>query len=371
MGSFSGTMAGAPGGTFIFDSEKWAAGDAEHINAFRRSLDRCFKENRATFFSGVDMYGYSQDGNTENDRTSTACFEVGHFYPWTNVFGFTLTYNDFDYTGAVFRVEQSWSTNEPRNFGGANYGGRDQVHFDAKLDAARKNYLASLDGEFGMRDPDGDGMTTAQAVDQYAADNGMTREEAVNDLITGPHHDAEGNPCAPGVNVCPGPKINGARIKTGTSVWRSMIGFDLIQSLGSLPGMAWTKRLPGGIGDQATFYTFQALTTYQNNNRPSGINVVTNAPRDRMQRWEQLYTFGTSGFYFRGKLEPLFAVGYSVNDKQPVILAQTYWHDWLIRNLDLFVGAAIYPGSTNDVGSLLNYYADRDTVWFRLQYYLL
>ena len=85
---------------------------------FRRSLDRCFKENRATFFSGVDMYGYSQDGNP---------------------------YNDFDYTGAVFRVEQSWSTNEPCNFGGANYGGRDQVHFDAKLDAARENYLTRIE----------------------------------------------------------------------------------------------------------------------------------------------------------------------------------------------------------------------------------
>ena len=85
-----------------------------------------------------------------------------------------------------------------------------------------------------------------------------------------------------------------------------------------------------------------------------------------------MYTFGLSGFYFHGKLEPLFAAGYSANGKQPVILAQTYWHDWLIRNLDLFVGAAIYPGSINQVdGSFLNYYADRDTEWFRLQYYLL
>ena len=378
-GSLSGTMADAPGGTFIFDSERWAAGDADHINDFRRSLDRCFKENKATFFDGVDMYGYSQDGNDNNNRSSTACFEVGHFYPWTNVFGFTLTYNDFDYTGAVFRVEQSWSTNEPRNFGGSNYGGRDQMHFDAKLEDARQTYYermanpqneqdmayrGAINEDYGLSDGDDAGLRQAIWEGKDGVNNGAP-------LISGPHHDAEGNPCSNGVNVCPGAKINGARIKTGTSVWRSMIGFDLIQSLGSLPGMAWTKRLPGGVGDQATFYTFQALTTYQNNNRPSGINAVSNAPRDRHQRWEQLYTFGTSGFYFRGKLEPLFAVGYSVNDKQPVILAQTYWHDWLIRNLDLFVGAAIYPGSTNDVGSLLNYYADRDTVWFRLQYYLL
>ena len=231
----------------------------------------------------------------------------------------------------------------------------------------------------GIENPSNDAEPGYQvAVDEYAAENGVTRREAiwgkdgVDALITGPHTDGDGNPCAPGINVCPGEKIYRTRIKQGTSVWWSMIGFDLIQSLGSLPGVAWTKRLPGGIGDQATFYTFQALTTYQNNNRPSGINAGTNTPQDRHQRWEQLYPFGTSGFYFRGKLEPLFPVGYSVNAKQPVILTQTYWHDWLIRNLDLFVGAAIYPGSINDTdASFLNYYADRDTVWFRLQYYLL
>ena len=369
------TVADGNGGIFLGDAAKFAAGDPEHLNQFRRSLDRCFKDNKATWFVNVDMYGYSseEDGNPNNDRHSTACFEVGHWMPWTNVFGFTLTYNDFDYTGAVFRVEQSWSTNEPRNWGGSNYGGRSQAHFDAKLNDARENYLARIEN------PSNDAERGYQAaVDEYAAENGVSRREAiwgaenVDALITGPHTDGDGNPCAPGINVCPGEKIYRTRIKQGTSVWRSMIGFDLIQSLGSLPGMAWTKRLPGGIGDQATFYTFQALTTYQNNNRPSGINAVTNANRDRHQRWEQLYTFGTSGFYFRGKLEPLFAVGYSVNAKQPVILAQTYWHDWLIRNLDLFVGAAIYPGSINDTdASFLNYYADRDTVWFRLQYYLL
>ena len=369
------TVANGNGGIFLGDAAKFAAGDPEHLNQFRRSLDRCFKDNKATWFVNADLYGYSsrEDGNPNNDRHSTACFEVGHWMPWTNVFGFTLTYNDFDYTGAVFRVEQSWSTNEPRNWGGSNYGGRSQAHFDAKLNDARENYLARIEN------PSNDAERGYQAaVDEYAAENGVSRREAiwgaenVDALITGPHTDGDGNPCAPTVNVCPGEKIYRTRIKQGTSVWRSMIGFDLIQSLGSLPGMAWTKRLPGGIGDQATFYTFQALTTYQNNNRPSGINAGTNAPQDRHQRWEQLYTFGTSGFYFRGKLEPLFAVGYSVNAKQPVILAQTYWHDWLIRNLDLFVGAAIYPGSINDTdASFLNYYADRDTVWFRLQYYLL
>ena len=361
----------AENGLFTYDPDNW---DKTQQNEFQRILDRCVRDGKAAYLIGVDMYGFSQDGNPNNDRNDSFCFQTGHYYPWTNVFGFTLTYNDFDYTGAVFRVEQSWSTNEPRNFGpGAQaVAGGSWGQWNSNLQNARKNYLDSLDGEFGMRDPDGNGMTIAQEVEKYAADNDMTREQAVEKLVKTPYTDSLGNPCAATLGFCVDDKLRRRRIKSGSSIWRSMIGFDLIQSIGSLPGMSWARRLPGGIGDQATFYTFQALTTYQNNNRPSHVHVLTNAPFARNSRWEQVYTFGTSGFYFRGKLEPLLAYGYSVNGKQSVILAQTYWHDWLIRNLDLFVGAAIYPGSMNRVdGSLLNSYADRDTVWFRLQYYLL
>jgi hypothetical protein len=135
--------------------------------------------------------------------------------------------------------------------------------------------------------------------------------------------------------------------------------------------MQWTKKLPGGIGDQATFYTFQALTTYTNNNR-TGLDQVFNAAQNRINRWDQLYTVATSGFYFRGKLEPLFAFAYSVNAKQPLILAQTFWHGLFFRNLDLFVGTTMYLGSRNDVdGTALNIWAERDSFWFRLQYYIL
>ena len=363
LGSFSNTLLGSPGGFFAHDPS-----NPNNSLNFRRALDRCFEENQASFFSQVDMLGYSQDGNPNNDRAATACFEVAHAYPWTNVFGFTVTYNDFDYTGAVFRLEQSWSTNEGRNWGGSNYGGRSQAHFDAKLQAAREGYLDKLD----------DNPERAAAVDQYAADHGVDRRaavfgaEGVDPLITGPHSDGEGNPCVPGVNVCPGQKINRARIKTGSSIWRSMIGFDLIQSIQSFPGMGWSRSLPGGIGDQATFYTFQALTTYQNDNRAAGINAFTNAPRDRHHRFNQLYTFGTSGFYFRGKLEPLFAFAYSVNAKQPLILAQAYWHGLYFRNLDLFAGTVMWMGSRNDTdGTGVHIWADRDLFWIRLQYYLL
>ena len=270
----------------------------------------------------------------------------------------------------MFRVEQSWSTNEPRNFGPAAQAvaGGTQAHWNANLQAARDRYMNNSANEGYIQQY----IDNAAQGSDDTAGRTLIPEQAVEELVQTPYTDSLGNPCAPGLGFCVDSKLVRRRIKSGSSVWRSMIGFDLIQSLGSLPGMAWTKRLPGGIGDQATFYTFQALTTYQNNNQPSTVHAFTNAPFVRHHRWEQVYTFGLSGFYFRGKLEPLFAAGYSANGKQTVVLAQTYWHDWLIRNLDLFVGAAIYPGSINQVdGSFLNYYADRDTVWFRLQYYLL
>ena len=323
-------------GTFVHDST-----NPSNMLNFRRALDRCFKDNYATFFAGVDMYGYSQDGRTDNDRFTTACFDVSHWMPWTNVFGFTVTYNDFDYTGAVFRLEQSWSTNEPRNIVPVAFAGADQEHYDARLAAAQEKAIAQ--GKTGSQIPNH------------------------------PYEDGDGNPCAEGHGgFCPSPRHRIARIKSGTSVWRSMIGFDLIQSIQSFPGMGWTRGLPGGIGDQATFYTFQALTTYQNNNRAANLNAFTNAAQDRHHRWNQLYTFGLSGFYFRGKLEPLFAFAYSVNAEQPLVLAQTYWHGFLFRNLDIFAGTVMYMGGRNDLDATgLHLWADRDLFWIRLQYYLL
>ena len=332
--SLNPVMAGAPGGLYIHNP----ADPADNLN-FRRALDRCFRENQATFFLGADLYGYSSDDNPHNDRLNTACFDVSHWSPWTNVFGFTLTYNDFDYTGAVFRLEQSWSTNEPRNRAPVTFRGADQEHYDARL---------------------------AESIEK-AMDEGKTGSQ----IPTNPFEDGDGNPCADGVNTCPSPRLRSVNIKSGASVWRSMIGFDLIQSLQSFPGMGWSRNLPGGLGDQATFYTFQALTTYTNNNR-TGVNHMTTVNRDRISRWEQLYTFGVSGFYFRGKLEPLFAFAYSVNAEQPLILAQTYWHGLFFRNLDIFAGTVMYMGGHNDTDATgLHLWADRDLFWIRLQYYLL
>jgi len=274
----------------------------------RAGIDRCLRNNQVgTFVAGWDAYGYNSDANPINDRGATGCLPVFHWYPWTHVIGFTSTYNDFDYTGAVFRLEQSWSTKEPRNFSIGAYGGKDADH-----------------------------------IRQFT--------------------DELGNPCPPGVTFCPNVKAFREKSKTTTSVWRSMVGFDLLRAF------TW---MPITRNDQ-WFLTGQQLITYQNDNRPSNLNAFTNAPRDRHQRWEQLYTLSGSGFFLKGKFEPLWAYAYSVNAKQHLILMQFYWHSLYFRNLDLFAGTSLYLGSRFQTdASFLNYYADRDAFWIRLQYFLL
>ena len=50
------------------------------------------------------------------------------------------------------------------------------------------------------------------------------------------------------------------KAKSGTSVWRSMVGFDLLRT--------W-QFLPGTFGKDQWSLTGQHLMTYQNNNRPT------------------------------------------------------------------------------------------------------
>ncbi|MBM4257380.1 MAG: hypothetical protein FJ147_15985 [Deltaproteobacteria bacterium] len=222
-------------------------------------FDVCMKQNKAAFLHGGDAYGYNADGNLNNDRTGTFCLPTFHYYPWTHVFGFTTTYNDSDYTGGVFRLEQSWSTNEPRNF------------------SVRNN--------------------SSQLIR-----NGEGRDEF-------------GNPCPNGGITCPGLRAITKKSKSGTSVWRSMIGFDVQRPL---------RFLPGTFGTDQWFLTVQHLMTYQNNNRPSALNTFTNAPFDRHQRWEHLLTLSGAGFFARGRLEPLWAYAYSLNAKQHLFLVQFF-----------------------------------------------
>lgn len=305
----NGAGTGALRPDFPIFLARGAGGTVERENAF---FERCMRQNKASFLIGADVYGYNRDDNPNNDRAGTFCLPTAHYYPWSHIIGFTTTYNDFEYTGAVFHLEQSWSTNEPRNF--------------------------SVRGNM-----------------QQLQVNGFAADEF-------------GNPCppdgrTPGALICPGRKAITKKSKSGTAIWRSMVGFDLPRT--------WSF-LPGTFGNDQWILTGQHFMTYQNDNRPSALHRDSLAPFDRYQRFENLYTLSATGFFAKGKLEPLLAYAYSQNAKQHLILAQFFWHGLYFTNLDLFTGMALYLGSRFQMdASALNYYADRDTFWIRLQYFLL
>jgi hypothetical protein len=236
------------------------------------------------------------------------------------VVGFTGTYNDFDYTGAVFRLEQSLST---------------------------KEVIRNVPGGFG----------------HHAADPILAKSIQQN-------------------------------FHRFTPVWRSMVGFDLFQSLG------FFRYIPGihhSFYDQAWFLSGQWLmenywdnvanNLCQNSDnigngitkeeaqafRAAGQRVYSN-PHCRRYRWNHLFTLslGNQGL-FASRMETRNAVAFEPRAKQYLLYTQNWWRNVLgYPSLELSFGAAWFPGSYHDVSwSSLNYYAWRDQLWFEFTYYLL
>ncbi len=96
----------------------------------KSNMGRNGQSNETTWLTGADLRGYDwpqrrldSKGNplpTAKQKQAaraplTLCVNPIHVYKWSHVIGATATYNDFDYTGAVFRLEESVSTREPRN----------------------------------------------------------------------------------------------------------------------------------------------------------------------------------------------------------------------------------------------------------------
>jgi uncharacterized protein DUF1302 len=73
---------------------------------------RCVRDKEPLYVLD-SIHGPGNPGPGAN--LASGCLTAKFWYPWTHIFGMTATYNDYDYTGAVFRVEESFSTKEPRN----------------------------------------------------------------------------------------------------------------------------------------------------------------------------------------------------------------------------------------------------------------
>ena len=342
----------------------------EPDGTFREGLLRCVspsgkeqvaadgRTNGGTFIGlhGTDLSGYNwkerrldengaptKDANQKHAirKNYTYCTNgFSHQRRYSNVVGFTLTYNDFDYTGAVFRFEQSYSTKEALN---------------------KRTFT-----------------NNGEAIDG----NSRSRRRG--------------------------------RILNSAGVWRSMVGFDLIQSLMSYPGMGWTRNLPGQFGVQASFLTGQWLMLYQNTGRSGLSNNMCNwntvqglptsvaepDPTKRTQgdgkydpanpddplapkraaergcgtkRWNHLFTLAFAGNgYFRGKLEGRNAVAWEPRGGHVLLFSQWWWRELKGLPLDISFGTAWFLGSYNDHSwTLLNYFAQRDMVWLEATYYII
>ncbi len=242
----------------------------------------------------------------------TICASPKHTYRHTHVLGATATYNDFDYTGAILRLEESLSTEEMMN-----------------------------------RYPQGYGVEGDRS-------------------------------------------LGGRTLFQPQPVWRSMVGFDLLSALGNYPGMHWARHLPGGIGTQASFLSFQWLMKYTpsvsntfcewNNAVGTGPSVPADGPPVRGAKsgcrdnhWNHFLTLGFGGQgYFASKLEQRLAVAFEPRGQQWLLYGQWWWRNFLSLPVDLSMGTSWFPSSRFDNSwTLLNYYTSRNLVWFEATYYLL
>jgi hypothetical protein len=241
-----------------------------------RLIRRCLEENEPVLIFD-SLRGYPQN-------RATACLTQALWYPWTHIVGATATYNDSDWTGMIFRAEQSVSTREPRN--------------------AMRPAAGPRAGQF----PTGRDIAT----------NGM-RE---------------------------------------TAVWRSMVGFDWLRAFSWMPV---TRHDPW-------FLTFQYLNEYYAHTE--GQIGTTYSITDRLSHWNPLFTMLATGYFVNSRFHPTAAAGWDANVRFPFFWVEGEYHfgpRWSFR-----LGEILWAGSAHSESFLfLNKYADRDTLYVRLTYWLL
>jgi len=154
--------------------------------------------------------------------------------------------------------------------------------------------------------------------------------------------------------------------------------------------MHWTRNLPGGLGTQASFLSFQWLMKYTpavSNTFCEWNNAVGIGPSDpsdglpvrgakqgcRDNHWNHLFTLGYAGQgYFASKLEQRLAVVFEPRAQFWLLYGQWWWRNWYGLPLDLSFGTSWFPSSRfNNSWTSLNYLSDRNLVWAEFTYYIL
>jgi hypothetical protein len=257
-------------------------------------------------------------GLTAVDGKSHAsfCEDIPVFHYWTHIIGMSATYNDYDYTGLVFRLEQSFSTKEPAQFSAVS---------PERLLMQKKNCPLDATG-FPQ-------CTGASANVFNAANN-------TNDFKT--------------------------RIKRNYQVWRSMVGADWTSSLASSYAHKIHNELIRSLLSDQWIISFQFLNTYL-----SKFNQIDHSGSftDRYQQFSPFFTLTGSGFFVHQTFRPTLAFFMDANQLFPGFFIQGEYA--LTPKLNLRIGEVLYAGSSRaQDNNFLSYYADRDTFFVRLTYFL-
>jgi hypothetical protein len=295
----------------------------------------------ATLLVGGDLFGYNNPARfrSNNSRGALAddgtplpgrhqatrsditfCAPAKHDFLRSHVSGFTLTYNDFDYTGMVFRLEQSYSTKEPIRFAAPGFGPN-----------------ASL------------GVKPFVIKDDIDKTTGVWRSMLGFDLL----HSYKFFSYIPGLHRSFSEQawfLSGQWLMENT--WNN-IANNFCQNVDNI-GNGLTK-------EEAAARTATGKKTYSN-------------PRCRRYRWNHLFTLGFANQgLFGSRLETRNAVAFEPRDKQYLLYSQWWWRNVLgYNNIELSAGVAWYPGSGHgESWSGIQHFADRDQFWAEFKYYIL
>jgi hypothetical protein len=234
---------------------------------------------------------------------SSTCLDMPVFHSWTHIMGITSTYSDYDVTGLVFRLEESFSTKEPRQLPPST---------PERL-LAEKNHPGDLS--------------------RLAVPNARDFE---------------------------------TRGKRYTEVWRSMVGFDYLRAVAPQFGHRLSNPLVRSLLTDQWFFTFQFLNEYDAH--ADHVSHWTSFS-DRFQTWSPFFTLSGRGFFLHQTFHPRLTVALDTNQMVPLFFVQGGY--FLTPKLEVKMGEILYAGSKRSQDSNFLYdYADRDTFYIRLTYFL-
>ncbi len=228
---------------------------------------------------------------------------------WNHIIGFTATYNDFDYTGAVFRLEESITTPD---------------HWHRWIGNPSPNSQA------------------AKKFPKVLYEMPVWRHGFAMDFI-------QGYASYPGMSWM-------RKLPWGLGRFASAQQAVTLQWL-----MLYRPELANHLDPNVGAAGIQPMQV------PPFREGVQ---RPHWHHWEMLFTLGTGGVY--KKFEHREAFLYEPSGKQPLLFGQWFWHGIYGLPIDLSMGTSWKLGSRHNLSwSGLYLSSGRDLLWFEATYYLM